>query len=98
MRSMVAAMAMVALGVAGAGLLSGTAPPLDLAWMTRMLPEKLDIQSFLVGGVAGLAMAQVLRVPWRELPRRGLAWVLGNGASFRWMGYGGAFIAVLLLY
>jgi hypothetical protein len=89
---------MVAAGFAAAALMSGTGKGLDLSGAWHLVPRDLDGRSLAWGGAAGFLLAHVLRISWHDLPQRTLAWAFSNRRGFRLLGYGGAFLAVLLLY
>jgi hypothetical protein len=99
MRALLAALSMLAAGVAAAALLSGTASaPAMSENIWRLAPSQVHGPSLAIGAGVGFVLAHALAVSWRQLPQRALAWVLDNRRQFRWLGYGAAFVAVLMFY
>ena len=58
----------------------------------------LDLRSFLAGLLVGLLCAGMTRVPWLELPRRIVNWVVENERHMYRMALAGTFVLVLLFY
>lgn len=61
--------------------------------------QKARDNGFLLWGLAlGYALAVVNRVPWLDLPRRGVDWIRSQGYLFVWTACGVAFGAFLVFY
>ncbi|MCH9765743.1 MAG: hypothetical protein K0U34_07105 [Alphaproteobacteria bacterium] len=58
----------------------------------------LDFRSMLIGLMIGLVLSNLTRVPWGELPRRAVAWVLHHERNLYRAALAAMFVGVLLFY
>lgn len=61
-------------------------------------PETLHVPSMLAGGALGLSLNTLRRVPWFELPRRMLRWLVLNERNIYRLGIAAACLGVLVFY
>lgn len=101
MKSLASFASLIALGMlAGAILITTTAGPqmqLDQANGLASGAAGFDFRSLLLGLVLGLFLANLARVPWAELPRRVITWLLGHERNF-FYGSVAAVLVVILFY
>ena len=55
----------------------------------------IDYVSFGVGLAMGLTLAEIARLSWSDMPRRAVAWIIGNRHNVKYCGY--ACVALLVL-
>lgn len=62
------------------------------------LPFAVHSPSLALGMVLGAVAYALLRVRWRNLPRRTMAWIAANSSRFSYVGLSLGFAVVLLYY
>lgn len=98
MRTILGVSMMLALGMLLASALSGTLHVPAVSHIARLMPERVDVSSFGLGIVTGIVLGKLAGVSWRNLPQTLTGWLRTNGNSFRLVGWGAAFVAVLYIY
>ena len=101
MRSVAAFASLLALGLLAGGVLVMLAsPPTNSATPASGVagPGGLEFRSLLIGLLIGLILSNLTRVPWADLPRRAVVWVVDHETNL----YRGAlallFVGILIFY
>lgn len=56
----------------------------------------IDYVSFGIGLAMGLTLAELARLSWADMPRRAIAWLIGNRDSMKYGAYACIWLAVLI--
>ncbi len=98
MRSVLEFVSTLAVGLFAAAVIAAGSQQMLPGGITGSGRARLDYGSIGLGVVAGVLASTIIRVGWSDLPRRAVGYILSKRGTFRLMGWGAVFAAVLLLY
>jgi len=98
MKLVIQFLATLALGAFLVAIYAVTGPSWLPEWAARFQPEKLEYASVGFGLAMGVVVSGVTRLPWLEIPRQAIGFVVSQGNTLKMMALGALLAAILMLY